>query len=803
MVQPTATTELVRLTVNGKLSEFVVEPWTTLLEVLRDELKMTRTKEGCSVGECSSCAVIMDKKVVNSCLILAVDARDAEVVTVEGMATEGEFHPMQEAFVDHVAIQARAGAEGLTARQEFLTFCHICCGHCAVKVTVANGMIVDMAPDMESGLYNEMCVVKKGRLSIPEIHTHHDRLLYPMKRMGQRGAGKWERISWDEALDTIAARLQEIKGKYGPEYVVLGLGEPKGLEFAFAERFATAFGTPNVVTPGWLCGVTFGMANMFTFGSVAVPDEEHKPALLALWGVNPNHTTGGIRRETISAILESGAKLVVVDPRKIDLASAADLWIRPRPGSDGALALGLLKVIVEERLYDQEIVANATIGFDRLEEQLRTFSLEDVEKVTWVPARQIREFARLYAQAHPASIQWGNALDQGVHSFQLHRALAIMVGISGNLNVPGGQVFLDAGSNYVRPGRFFLLNKMRRNAEKALGREYPLAIRSAFISARSFVKAVLTEQPYRPRAGLFILTNPVVSYPAARETYEALMKLDFTVVFELFMTPTAALADIVLPAAAGMEHDEVGYWPGWYGEVRAHPKVVDPPGECWADTKIINELAKRLGLGEHFWEEDGEAMDSWLEPSGITFETLKRKRTLLPKKEYAGASYRTPSGKLEVYCKQLEELNLSPLPTWQELSAMPETAEEFPLLLTNSKEEVYVNTGYKNLPSLRAMRPEPLVQMNPETARNAGLDEGDEIYIETKNGRIKQRLALDPNLDPRVVHASFGWWFPEDRTGLYGWDRANINVLTGDDGPYDPSVGCMVLRGVPCRVQKA
>jgi anaerobic selenocysteine-containing dehydrogenase len=267
------------------------------------------------------------------------------------------------------------------------------------------------------------------------------------------------------------------------------------------------------------------------------------------------------------------------------------------------------------------------------------------------------------------------------------------------------------------------------------------------------------------------------------------------------MTPTAALADIVLPVAFGMEHDEVGYWPGWYNEVRAHPKVVDPPGECRADTWIINELAKRLGLSD-FWDEDHEALDAWLAPSGLTFEDLKHHRTLLPTKSYSNANLHTPSGKVEIVAEPLRELGLSVLPTWRELGAVPEIPDEYPLLLTNSKSEIFIGTSYKSVPTLRAMRPEPVVQMNPATARELGLKDGDEVYIETKMGRVKQRLVFDPAIDPRVIFADFGWWFPEDPSGALGWDWGNINMLTCADEPIDPAVGVMVLRGVPCRVHK-
>jgi anaerobic selenocysteine-containing dehydrogenase len=316
------------------------------------------------------------------------------------------------------------------------------------------------------------------------------------------------------------------------------------------------------------------------------------------------------------------------------------------------------------------------------------------------------------------------------------------------------------------------------------------------------VKAILEEKPYLPRAMFSMLTNPMTSFINSKETREALMKIEFSVVLDIFMTPTAALADIVLPVAFGMEHDEVGYWPGWYNEVRAHPKVVDPPGECWPDTKVINELAKRLGL-EDFWEDDHEALDAWLAPSGLSFEDLKHHRTLLPKKAYSNANLRTPSGKVEIVAQSLADIGLSVLPTWRELSAIPEIPDEYPLLFTNSKSEIFVGTSYKSVPALRAMRPEPMVQMNPATARDLGLIDGDEVYIETKIGRAKQRLVFDPDIDPRVVFVDFGWWFPEDPSGALGWDTANINMLTTDTEPIDPAVGVMVLRGVPCRVYRA
>jgi anaerobic selenocysteine-containing dehydrogenase len=794
-----AAKQKIALTINGKSYEFEVEPRETLVELLRERLHMMRTKEGCGVGECGSCTVIMDGKAVPSCLVLAVDADGSEIVTVEGISRDSELLPMQEAFVDHLAIQAREGASSLSARREYLSFCHLCAGHCAVKVTAADNVIVDMAPDLESGLTNEQCVFKKGRLAIPEIHSHPDRLRYPLKRVGARGEGKWERISWDEALDTVADKFRTIKEESGAECVAFALGEPHGLEFAFAQRFASVFGSPNVTTPGWFCGVSFQGANTATFGQGAVPDEEALPRLLVLWGINPNHTSGGVRRETLSRIVESGTKIVVIDPRKIDLAGVADLWIRLRPGTDGALAMGLLKVVVEEELYDKAFVRDWTLGFDELKAELATFSLRDVVAATWVPEEQIRKLARMMGKHHPAGVQWGNGATHGLQPFQMHRAIGILVAITGNLNVPGGMVLPRSETNFVRPGSFYMLRNRAPVADKTIGKEYPMTITSTSVPSYALMRAILDGKPYRPRAVFSMLTNPVTSFVNAKMTREALMKLEFSVVLDLFMTPTAALADIVLPASFGMEHEEVGYWPGWYNEVRAHPKVVDPPGEAWPDTKIINELAKRLGLN-HFWEDDHEALDAWLAPSGLTFEDLKRERTLFPKKTYSNAHLRTPSGKVEIVAESLAKRGLSVLPTWRELGAIPEIPEEYPLLFTSAKSDSFIGTSYKSVPILRGMRPEPVVQMHPVTAADLCLREGEMVYIETKMGRITHRLAFDEAMDPRVVFIDFGWWFPEDPTGQLGWDTGNINVLIDDEEPKDPAVGQMMVRGLPCRV---
>ncbi|MFH1489673.1 MAG: molybdopterin dinucleotide binding domain-containing protein [Pseudomonadota bacterium] len=353
---------------------------------------------------------------------------------------------------------------------------------------------------------------------------------------------------------------------------------------------------------------------------------------------------------------------------------------------------------------------------------------------------------------------------------------------------------------FTRPGRFFLLKDYPRHPEQTLGDKFKIAQSSAFIPPHTLIRMILEEEPYAVRAAMFILTNPVVSYPNSRRTYEALEKIDFSVVSELFMTPTAALADIVLPAAWGMEHEELGYWPGWYESIRAYPKVVDPPGECWPDTKIINELAKRMGFREQFWDTDDDALDFMLEPAGITYEDFKETRVLHAKKVNERHVYRTPSKKVEIYSERLEKMGYAPMPVWEDMIVFPESDEAYPLLLTNGKEEAYMLSSYKSVPAVRSMRPEPTSEMHPDTARKLGISQGDWANIETREGKIRQKISLNSNLDPRVVIVSFGWWFPEKASSHYDWEKSNINMIISSGPDHDPVTGAVQMRGVPCRV---
>jgi anaerobic selenocysteine-containing dehydrogenase len=515
---------------------------------------------------------------------------------------------------------------------------------------------------------------------------------------------------------------------------------------------------------------------------------------------------GGERKEAFRSAILAGAKLLVINPKKIDCAKRADLWLGLRPQTDGLLALGIAKVMIEERLYEETFVKTWTVGFEELEKHIKTFSLEDVERLTWISRAQIEKAARLLAENRPACFVVGNAVERASHAFQQLRAIYILEALVGGLNVRGGNALMTPAP-FVRMGRFFLLKGSPRKMEKGLCSPFKVGMASAYVPPQCLVRTILDEKPYPIKAALCILSNPLVSYPDTQETYKAFMKLDFFVVSDIFPTPSTAVADIVLPAAWQGEHDTVGYWPGWYGEIRAYPKFVEPPGEARPDPEWINELAKRMGLGDYFWQDWRECLNHILEPSGLSWESFKEKRMLRIQREYRKPEdgiFKTPSGKVEIYSERLKELGYSPIPLFEEFSELCfKPTEEYPLLLFNGKEAAYMLTGYKHVAFARNLRPQPTVDLNPSVAERLDLKEGEWVFVETKKGRIKQILSLDPDLDPRLAFVSWGWWFPEDPVDHFQFRRSNLNVLVSGEPPYDRETGSLELGGIPCKIYKA
>lgn len=676
------------------------------------------------------------------------------------------------------------------------TFCRLCMRACAIRVKVENGRITEVKRDAEDPLdRGPLC--PKG-YALPKILNHPDRLRYPLKQQGKRGQGKWKRISWDEALGIVTDKLLSIKQEFGAETVAFGTGHPKALEEPFVQRLASVFGTPNVFTANDLCYWPRIFAHQLTFGASLSIDRKDLPKTMVIWGMNPLKTRDNPITDIYKSALDNGATLIVIDPQKTKLASKADLWLQVKPGTDLALALGMLKILIQEELYDVDFVQEWTLGFDKLQDHIKPFSLEMVEELTGVPLSKIVKAIKIYARNKPSTIGEGNPLDTGLSAVQTHRAISILRAITGNIGVKGSDI-LVGDYPVVDPEEFMLLDAPSRNSGKMIGKEFKVGAEHGFCPRHLLPKAILEGDPYYVQAALFFGSNSLVTYPDANKTYNALANLKFLVVSDLFMTPTASLADIVLPAATNGEVSELAPYPP-FGGMYAYPKIVDPPYETRSDMKMINELAKKLGLGEYFWDNEEDALDFILSPMGISFEQFKEKRCYRAEEKYREHGFKTPSGKVEIYSQQFKDMGYKALPPLPDVNKI-KLEKEYPLLFTTSRSLPFIHSAYRNVDVLRKIKPEPIVKLHPETANDLNIKEGEWINIETEKGKIRQKVSFNTELDPRVIIVSYGWWFPEK--GPSTWKQSNVNVLTKSEPPYDPSIGTVKLRGVPCKVSKS
>ena len=673
-------------------------------------------------------------------------------------------------------------------------------GGCGLLIEVQEGLIIKIKGDPHCPIGHGYICPKA--LASAERTIHPDRLTRPLLRQGARGEGKWKPISWTEALQFVAERLNRIRREHGPEAVVFAQGAPKGLEHFVLIRLANVFGSPNVCGPQHVCHMPREIAGLLTLGFFPVPDYEVPTGLILNWGSNLlNSNEEGIISLRMLKSIKRGADLIVVDPRKTHLASIAQSHLQIKPGSDIALALGLIHIIIREGLFDHEFVDQWTLGFQELKEQVAEFTPERVADLTWLTPEEIIQTAWTYATSKPAVIQWGNAIEHTVNSLQTCRALLCLMAITGNLDVPGGNV-MPSMPPVARLADFVKAGLLPDKTQKMLSRAFNLVPNFMIVPLPMVVQAILTKHPYPIRAMVAQVTNPLITNSDARRTYEALMRLDLLVVSEIFMTPTAALADIVLPAATGFEFDDIGHYGLAQGWISARPKIVEPPGESWPDIKILMELGKALGHGEYFWEDYHGALDEVLAPAGMDYEQFKERGVLKGKgdcKKYEIDGFKTPSKKVELFSKQLKDWGIDPLPAFSEL---PGVSLEYPLLATSRKNPYFFHSAYRQISSLRKKHPEPIIEIHPAAAKILGLIEGDWACIITPKGRIEQKVHLYEGMDPRVVFLDYGWWFPEEKLKtLFDWDRSNLNILTAGE-PFDPAMGTPNLRAFPCRIEK-
>jgi len=782
-------------------------------------------------------------------------------------------------------------------------YCALCISRCGSISVVENGRFVALEPDPSHPTGQALCA--KGRAA-PELVYNPDRLLYPLKRTRPKGDPDpgWQRISWDAALDLTAARLRQIAEQHGPESVVFSEVSPSTSAVedskVWVQRLMRAFGSPNLCGSMELCGWGRSYATRYTYGvgvpSTHMPDIENAGCIL-FWGYNPSLARLAHATATVAA-LKRGARLIVVDPRRVGLAAKADLWLQVRPGTDGALALGIAHVMIERGWYDRAFVRDWTNGpllvradngrllrerdlspegnagsyvawdaalgrplvydpalgryerdgaeptlfgefkvdtlqgqvvcrpaFDLTVEVCRRYTPETVEAICGVERDQVESAAQLLWETRPVAYYAWSGVEQQSNSTQIARAIAQLYALTGSFDAQGGNVLFPSVPTGNVAGEELLSAEQRA---RALGLpERPLGpSRWEYVTSDEVYRAILEQQPYAVRGLVGFGANLLVAHADVQRGRTALAALDFYVHADLFMNPTAELADVVLPVSSAFEREglKVGFdiSPAAQSLVQLRRQVVEPRGEARSDTEIVFDLACRLGLGTHFWNGDIDAAYRYqLEPSGVSLDALRenpsgvrvplqtRYRKYAEEKEGVPNGFATPTRKIELYSETLLEHGYPPLPEYEEplISPLsrPELAERYPLILTCAKDTLFCESQHRALPSLRRHALDPQVELHPAAAAERGIRAGDWVTIETPDGRIRARARLNESLEPRVVCGQHGWWQACPEIGAPGYDPfgpdgANFNLIISNEA-IDPVSGSVPHRAYVCQIR--
>jgi len=729
--------------------------------------------------------------------------------------------------------------------------CQQCSNWCAVLVHIdETGKVIKIKPDISHAFGKAGLCIKSGTSSI-DFHYHKNRLNFPLKRTGERGEGKWKKISWPQAMDEIANKFRKIKVDFGPEAVVY-IGGDHRTNDAWSHRWCNLFGTPNVFYQGKNCGSAEFVMGMAVLGYPTLNHTGMEPDVtkcIIIWGANYSETHHRNYKLCLNA-KRRGAILIVIDPRKTKAAEDADIHLQIRPGTDGALGLAMLNVIINENLYDKDFTEKWCSGFEELKDYVQGFSPEKVEKITWISQEDIKEVARTYATKKPSFITWGTAIahfgkgEKGDSVKSAVQCKTILRAICGNLEVEGGHHFRDSDEKIALIENMHydrILNHPLRTRDSVGAEDFKISSLTAYklfleamrptypkgfsyvhflttTSSWSIWNAILKRDPYPVRAVITQGSNALVSMGYSRKIYNALKdkNLDIHVSMDFAMTPTSVLADYLLPAADWLEKP---FFLGQFGGENLYTvgeQSVEPLYDRKNDYFFWKELGIRLGQ-EGYWPETVDKMfDLILSPLKISFHALLNSEEpwVVIKKEfkrYEKRGFGTLSGKVEFLPSILHKLGYDSLPRYGEPPrspiSTPNLAKEFPLILiTSGRVRHYYFSMGRDIESIRRRYPYPLLEIHPRTALELGVSDGDEIIIETPEGKITQKAKLSNRIDPRVVHADSHWWYPEKPLKdpiLGGVWESNINSITFDNPKYNSFEGDTPLSAILCKVYKA
>ncbi|MBN2468100.1 MAG: molybdopterin oxidoreductase family protein [Deltaproteobacteria bacterium] len=696
---------------------------------------------------------------------------------------------------------------GIAIRKSICTICDPD-SQCGLDLYVKNGKIIKVEGSKENP-HNEGTLCSKGA-ALRQYVYHQDRIRTPLQRVGPRGSGKFKPVSWEEALGTITNNLNQVKTGSGPESVVFF----SGYSFWYRpvlHRMAYLFGSPNIITNASVCHLSMIFSQILTLGLPGGPDIRNAKCLL-VWGTNPFHTRTGIARHILDA-KERGLKIIAVDPRCSPMAAQADIHLQLRPGTDGALALAMANIIINEGLFDHDFIQNYTHGFDEYREYVQEFTPERGEALTGVPAEKIRMAARLFADAKPAALMPGSSpVVHNTNGLQNHRAAFALVGLTGNYDVAGGN-FVEPLSYIFEPGGFITRETEFKHAKKRNEMPPPIGDDRFPLWSLLYDEGHAVHLPFQIQSGTPYPIKAILAFginyrmwPDPDFMAESLEKLDFIAISDLFMTESCRrFADIVLPACTSVERSEFRCYPERY-VIYTQP-AIKPLYESRPDVEIIFELAKRLALDDSLLSQGFEACLDWiLEPSGITINELKKHPAgmpvpnpiTFPEKKYLQQGFVTPSGKMEFKSMLLEKYSKSfgydALPVYRppkySRETTPELAKDYPFILnTGTRLPMFIGSQTYRLPWMRNLRPEPFVDLNPDDCRRLGIKQGDDVAVSTAKGSITVKANLTNQVQPGVVHVS------------PAYIDVKVNALIEADY-LDPISGFPGYKALLCKVEK-
>lgn len=617
-----------------------------------------------------------------------------------------------------------------------------CHDTCTIISEVVDGRIVRIKGDPNNPITAGGLCVKMNHY-INWVY-HPDRILYPLKRVGKKGEGKFERISWNEAYDTIAAKFNEITNEYGSEAIMpysysgnLGIINNYGIPYRFFYKLGASHLERSV------CSDAGSKANPYTYGHNGGVDPESyaRTKLYVSWGIN-EAATNVHAIKFVHEAQEKGGKVVVVNPVRTPLASQADLFIQLKPGTDAALALGVMNILIQEELYDKEFVDNYTHGFDELVKEAAKYPVDIVTEITGVPEEQIYEFARMYGTTKPSIVRVGYGMQRHTNGGNNVRAISLLPPLVGMVGVDGGgYVYINSyywgyDWNKLRRPDLYGDRKLRTLNMNELGK---------------VLTGQIKETEEHPVKGIFVYnSNPMAITPNQNLVRKGLEREDlFTVVSDLFVNDTVDYADIVLPASTFFEYEDIQQdYLGYY--VRHNTPAIKPLGESKSNIDMFHDLARHMGFEEDcFKESASDACKLAMESEspffkGLTYDKLKEKHWLkinhtVP---FADKKFPTPSGKIEFYSEKLKNDGHHPvaeyLPLEEGKEKSPELYKKYPLYLLSPATKNLLNSQMHNIPQIEKIHGDPVIYINPVDANDRGIVDGD--WVEAKNDRGNTKM---------------------------------------------------------------